>query len=136
MAEALARRAAERRGLEIEARSAGASAVPGSGASTGAVLAARERALDLSGHVSARLTPELADWADLVVCMTPSQARSAAELTDETDVVLVTDFLPEGDPERGEAVGDPVGAGLEVYREILQLLHEAVEGLLEDVAGR
>lgn len=136
MAEAMARRAAERRGLALEARSAGAAAVPGSAASTGAMLAAREEGLDLSGHVSARLGPELAGWADLVVCMTPAQARAAAELTDEEDVVLLTDFLPEDDPERGEPVGDPAGAGLEVYREVLQLVHEAVEGLVERVARR
>lgn len=134
MAGALARRAAERRGLRVEVRSAGTSAVPGRPASTGAVLAAREEGLDLSGHASAPLSPEGAGWADLVVGMTPSHVRTAAGMTEEADVVLLTDFLPEGDPERGEPVPDPVGGGLEGYREVLQLLRSAVEGLLEHAA--
>lgn len=131
MAGALARRAAERRGLRVEVRTAGTSAVPGRPASTGAVLAAREEDLDLSGHASAPLTPEGADWADLVVGMTPSHVRTAAGMTDSGEVVLLTDYLPEGDPERGEPVPDPVGGGLEGYREVLQLLRSGVEGLLE-----
>lgn len=134
MAGALARRAAERRGLRVEVRSAGTSAVPGRPASTGAVLAAREEDLDLSGHASAPLTPERARWADLVVGMTPSHVRAAAGMTEEGEVVLLTDYLPEADPERGEPVPDPVGGGIEDYREVLQLLRSGVEGLLEHAA--
>lgn len=131
MAGALARRAADRRGLRVEVRTAGTSAVPGRPASTGAVLAAREEDLDLSDHLSTPLSPGLAGWADLVVCMTPSHLRTAAGMADGGEVVLLSDFLPEGDPERGEAVPDPVGGGLEDYREVLQILRSAVEGLLE-----
>lgn len=131
MAAALARRAAERRGLRVEIRSAGTSAVPGRPASTGAVLAAREEELDLSGHLSAPLTPEGARWADLVVGMTPSHVQAAAGMTEEGEVVLLADFLPEDDPERGDPVPDPVGGGLEGYREVLHLLRGGVEGILE-----
>lgn len=135
MAGALARRAAERRGLRVEVRSAGTSAVPGRPASTGALLAAREEDLDLSGHASAPLTPEGARWADVVACMTPAHVRTAAGMTEDGEVVLLTDFLPEGDPERGDPVPDPVGGGLEEYREVLRLLRAGVEGLLEHAAG-
>lgn len=135
MAGALACRAAERRGLRVEVRTAGTSAVPGRPASTGAVLAAREQDLDLSDHVSTPLSPGLVGWADVVVCMTPSHLEAAAGATDGGEVVLLTDFLPEGDPERGGPVPDPVGGGLEDYREVLQMLRTAVEGLLERAAG-
>lgn len=134
MAEALARAAADRRGLPVECRSAGTAAVAGGGASRGAVLAAREAGLDLSGHASSRLTAELAEWADLLLCMTESHVRAVAELGGEDDVALLTEFLPEQDPERGEPVPDPVGRGLEVYRETLQLLRECVEGVMEEVS--
>lgn len=97
------------------------------------MLAAREQGLDLSGHASTPLSPELVAWADLVVGMTGDHVREADRMGGE-EVVLVTDFLPEADPERGEPVPDPVGGRLEVYRETLQLLRESVEGLLEDVA--
>lgn len=133
MAEALAREGARRRGLSVEVRSAGTGAVPGSGASRGAVMAATEAGLDLSGHVSRPLTPELAEWADLIVCMTEDHARAARDLDPPADEVLVTEFLPGQDPERGRPVPDPVGHGLEVYRETLQLLRESVEGLLEEL---
>lgn len=136
MAEALARKAADRRGLPVEIRSAGTAAVPGGAPSRGAVLAAREAGLEIARHASTPLSPELARWADVVVCMTEAHARTAAELAPEVEVVVLTEFLPEGDPERGASVPDPVGRGLEVYRETLQLLRESVEGLMEHLAGR
>jgi protein-tyrosine-phosphatase len=98
------------------------------------VLAAREEDLDLSGHASTPLTPEGAAWADRTWDGVIPTTRSAAGMTEEAEVVLLTDYLPEGDPERGEPVPDPVGGGLEEYREVLQLLRSGVEGLLEHAA--
>jgi len=136
MAEAVARRIAERRGMELEVRSAGTSAAPGSPASRGAYLAARDRDLDLSGHESTPLTGELAGWADLVVCMTEAHRERAATLGEAASRTrLLSDFLPEDHPRAGRDVPDPVGRSLDVYRETLDLLEEAVECLL-DRAGQ
>lgn len=134
MAEALARESAGRRGMDAEVRSAGTRAVGGAPASRGAVMAAREEGLDLFDHASTPLGPEQLAWADLVVCMTEAHRRTAREMGGEAPVVLVTDYLPAEDPDRGSPVPDPVGHGLETYRETLQLLRQSVEGLLERVS--
>lgn len=135
MARALAEASARRRGVEVECRSAGTSAVESAPASRGAVLAARELDLDLTGHASSRLGPALAEWADLVLCMEEGHLQAVARMAGQSRAALVTEFLPEGDPERGAQVGDPVGHGLEVYRETLELLREAVEGVMEEVTA-
>lgn len=116
---------------DLEVRSAGTFAGRGAPASSGAVLAARRAGLDLSGHRSKPLGPELVDWADLVVAMTRAHARTAGSVGDGPEVSLLTEFLPEEHPEHGRDVDDPVGGGVGRYEELVQLLETAVEGLLD-----
>lgn len=132
MAEAVARAGAEARGLEgLEVRSAGTMASAGDFASGGAVEAAGETGLDLSEHGSSPVTPELVDWADLVVCMAPSHRMDVHAVNPDAPVLLMTDFLPEDHPLHGRPVWDPVGRDLDAYRETLSLLRQAVDGLLD-----
>lgn len=136
MAEALARRGAEERGMgELEVRSAGTMASPGAPASEGAREAARQVGLDLGEHRSAAVTAGLASWADLVVCMGPSHRMDVEAAAPGTPTVLLTDFLPPDHRHRGRPVSDPVGGGATTYRETLALLREAVTGLLDDIGS-
>lgn len=135
LAERVARRGARERGLDdLEVRSAGTFAGRGAPASSGAVLAARRRGLDLSGHRSTPLAPELVEWADLVVVMTEAHRRVVEDLGGDGKVALATEFLPEGHPRRGRGVGDPAGSGIGRYEEVLELIRDAVTGLLDAVA--
>ena len=134
MAEELARRAAAERGLELECRSAGVAAA-GGGASPGAVRAAEEAGLDLSGHQSSQLGRELVEWADLILCMGESHRWQVADRGGEEKARLITEYLPADDPRRGRPVLDPVGGDLDVYRQTLETLREAVEGLLDRIRG-
>lgn len=131
-AEALAREEAGRRGLDVACRSAGVAA-SGGGASAGAVRVAEEAGLDLSDHRSTPLSPELVDWADLILCMGESHRWQVADRGGGEKVRLVTDFLPEDDPRRGRPVLDPVGGDPEVYRQTLEVLRASVSGLMEAV---
>jgi len=134
LAERLALRQAEERGLEkVEVRSAGTFAGRGAPASSGAVLAARRKGLDLSGHRSTPLGPELVEWADLILAMTHAHLRVATDIGGGEKAFLVTEFLLEHHPEHGREVGDPAGAGVERYEAVLELLEEAVGGVLETV---
>ena len=136
MAERLARRQVEGRGLEdVEVRSAGTFAGRGAPASSGAVLAARRQGLDLSGHRSTPLGPDLVEWADLVLAMTNAHLRVATDMGAGEKAILVTEFLPEDHPEHGREVGDPAGAGVERYEEVLDVLEAAVAGLLDAIAA-
>lgn len=137
MAEALARREAASRGMDVEIRSAGIGAAAGSGTSSGAFLAGRERNLDLSDHVATPLTGELVEWADRVVCMTAAHRDAVTGLgADESRVGLLTEYLPRDHPRAGGNVPDPVGRPLEVYRETLDLLEAAVARMMGDIAER
>jgi protein-tyrosine-phosphatase len=69
MAEGIARHIGEQQGIELEARSCGTIARPGMPASERAVIACREKDVDISDHQSQPLTRELVEWADQILVM-------------------------------------------------------------------
>jgi len=112
----------------VRVDSAGTAAVQGAPASAQAVIVAEEESLDLSTHQSKELTPDLLDWADLVLVMTPSQFEVVAQRGAADKVALATDFI-EG-PSSGESVHDPFGGEVSAYRETYAQLRTAAEALL------
>ncbi|MDI3327814.1 MAG: low molecular weight protein arginine phosphatase [Alicyclobacillaceae bacterium] len=76
MAEALLRQRAREAGKEVEVRSAGLSALPGSPASPGSREALRPLGVSLDGHASRPLDRELAKWADVILTMTEQHKQS------------------------------------------------------------
>lgn len=132
LAERLLARAARERGRGgMEVRSAGTFAGRGAPASSGASIVAQRSGLDLSGHRSTPLGPDLVEWADLVVAMTVAHRRVVEEIGGAGRVLLATELLPEEHPEHGRDVADPVGGGVEGYEEVRDLLEQVVEGILE-----
>ena len=127
MAAVIARRAATALGWpDVEIRSAGVGAFDGDRASGGAVRTSARNGLDLSDHRATLLTPELAEWADLILVMTPSHLVKAVELGRGENVALITSFA-EGRKEHGSAsVPDPIGGPDEHYLETFEFL----EGLI------
>ena len=132
MAEAIARAELERRGWQhVDVRSAGTGAVPGTSASGEAVSVARERGVDLSLHTAQLLSPELIEWADLVLAMGPSHMDVLIELGAAEKTAFVTDFIEEAP---GRPIADPFGGDEECYRETYQELEQAVAALLDRLA--
>ena len=81
MAAALARDELARRGWRhVQIASAGAAAEPGQPASPPALAVMERSGLDLAGHASQLLTPELVDWADLILAMSLSHLAVVEEL--------------------------------------------------------
>lgn len=119
----------ERGWSHVSVRSAGTAAAPGMPASDNASIVAAEKGASLEQHRSAELTPDLLDWADLVLVMTPSQYETVARLGHAARVALVTDFI-EG-VGSGQAVRDPFGGDLNAYRETWNQLRRSIESLLE-----
>jgi len=118
MAEAICRRVAAElldcREAELESRcrlsvlSAGVWGGYGAPAALEAVQAVRPFSADLSGHVSRRLTPELALQADVIYAMTNEHVNFIRNLVSAAaDRVRLID--PDGD------IPDPVGQPLEQY---------------------
>lgn len=129
LAEAIARAAIERRDWRhVRTRSAGTAALDGAPASPAAVQVAAEHDLDLDAHEARSLTPELLEWADLILTMGPSHLMAVSASGAGEKVALLTDFL-EGEG-LGEAVEDPFGGDLETYRRAYSQIAEAIDGLL------
>ena len=104
----------------VEARSAGLAAYPGQPMTPGAV-----RALGRDpGHRSQRVTEELVDWADVVVCMTRAHLDSLTALYPQYRAKYRT--LKDTD------VADPIGESDDVYAATAAEIKEALDELLKD----
>lgn len=134
LAEALLRHlAAKRLGVAADqvlahglcARSAGTGTMPGMPASAGAVAAAAELGIDLSGHRSSLVSDHLLRAADRILCLSPSHAAVVCELA--PDAAERVELL---DP-AGGGVSDPFGAGVEVYRQTRNEIARHIEARLD-----
>lgn len=130
MAAALARRAVAERGWgQVEVASAGTGARAGSPASSEVPIVLEEGGVDLGRHEAQELSPELVEWADLILAMSPSHLVAIESMGGADKVGLVTDFL-EGEY-RGRPVVDPIGGDLEIYRTTRQQLEQAIDAVLD-----
>ncbi|UCF77667.1 MAG: low molecular weight protein arginine phosphatase [Candidatus Eiseniibacteriota bacterium] len=102
----------------VEATSAGVAAAAGEPASRNAVLVSKRQGIDISGHLSRRLAPELIEKADLTLVMQESHLAEVKRLSPERveHALLLTEF---GDCPGGSRcdIPDPVGRSEEVYEE-------------------
>lgn len=87
IAEGLLRDALQRRFAERapEVASAGTGGLEGSGAKPESVQAAAELGIDIGGHIARRLTAEMADGADLILCMASEHRGRFAAGSDRAD---------------------------------------------------
>jgi len=133
MAEVIARRAlAERGWSHVEVRSAGVGGWDGSGPSGGAVRAAARSGLDLSAHEATYLSPEVAEWADLILTMSPSHVVRLAELGAGERTALLPAYAAAVDgPELPAAVSDPIGGPDEEYFATFDLLGHLIHRVLQ-----
>ena len=119
MAEVLLRQALRELGdSDTVLGSAGVGAVEGEPASEGAYLVALEHGADLSAHRSRRLTPELANGADLILVMSSRHREYLHTMLGEPaadKVALLGEYA--GFHGADAEVQDPFGAELEEYRE-------------------
>jgi len=109
-------------------RSAGVSAAPGLPASEGAVRVLQEQAVDLRGHSSRPLTPDLVEAAFLIVVMTAAQRETVVHrFPMAADKVYVLNEFAPGAP--ATDVQDPIGSVVPVYREVRDTIDRALPGL-------
>lgn len=129
MAEAIARHRITQLGWsDVEVASAGVSAWEGGPPSGGAVRAATAGGLDLSDHSSTCLSPELVEWADLILTMSASHVILAQELGAGERVELLPAFASRGtDADAIAGVPDPFGGLDEEYFETFDRLDELIE---------
>ncbi len=109
--------------------SAGVRASNGFPASPGSTEALREKGIDISGHYSRRLTPEMIRKADLLVTMTRAHRDAILEISPESagKVFLLKSF---GIAQCAADIYDPVGEALDVYRRVRDEIDAALPDLI------
>jgi protein-tyrosine-phosphatase len=134
MAEALAREEIERRGWRhVRVASAGIAAEPGEPASDHAATVLGRVGISLAEHASRRLTPELVEWADLILTMGPSHLMAATELGGGERAALLGEFAAT--THRGSVpVPDPFGGDQRAYEETMVHLRSLVSSALDRLA--
>jgi protein-tyrosine-phosphatase len=132
LAEAIARRMFEVAGrTDVQVSSAGTQAWDGSSASDGSILVGIERGLDLSGHRSRMITPEIIAENDLILAMSPQHVERIKEINPDANVHLLAGYATG--ERAGRAVQDPFGGDLDSYRETADDLERELAGLLDRI---
>jgi protein-tyrosine-phosphatase len=133
MAEAFARKVAERRGIQdLNVSSAGTNAFDNVPATDEALLVGMERGLDLTSHRSRRLTPEIVSDADLVFVMTPSHVEQVKQMGGRGKVHVIDEYA-SGATNKG--ISDPYGGDLDAYRNTADVLEDELERLFDRLQG-
>lgn len=135
MAEALARKILEGRPGEksdIEVSSAGVAAWPGDRASREAVEALAGMGVSLLEHQASRLTPEDVRQADLVLTMTGVHREYVRNLVPGVSGKVFTLAEYAG---VAEDVPDPIGQGLEIYRNCARRLQDLITRALDRIGS-
>jgi protein-tyrosine phosphatase len=117
----LDRLAGPHHGFVVE--SAGLAGVEGCPPNQQAVAAAAQWGVDMRGHRSRQLTPEMARRAERIYCMEPGQVEATRKVNPEARVELL-----------GDGIEDPTG-GRAAYDETLGKLRELIIPLAESLVG-
>jgi protein-tyrosine phosphatase len=105
--------------------SAGTLAPEGMTASPRGVAVAAEHGVDLTGHVSTRLTISMAEAADRIFCMDTAQVEYVRSLGAHSTAELL---VP-----KGEDIPDPRGHDLEFYRRVRDQIEAALDERLPEI---
>ena len=122
LAEALARKIAQQRGIDATFASAGTAAAMGSPATDGAILVGIERGVDLSRHRSRPLLPAAVSEETVVLAMAPAHVSGARSVVPDARVYLLDEYGSYGASTR--SVTDPYGGDLAGYRDAADAIEE------------
>lgn len=114
--------------------SAGTIATSGNLPSEFAVIAAQKYGADINHHLSAPLTKELINDADLILVMSPKHKDHVIELVLQAQ--SKTFLLREYAFGIKEEVEDPIGAPLEVFEKVAAVINESLEKVALDIKER
>jgi protein-tyrosine-phosphatase len=133
MAEALARKIADRRGIkDLNVSSAGTNAWDNVPATDEALLVGMERDVDLTGHRARMLTPEIVSEADLIFVMTPAHLEQVKQMGGRGKVHVIDEYASGA---ANEGIADPYGGDLEAYRQTADTLERELEKLFDRLAS-
>lgn len=115
---------------QLEVKSAGVYALPGSAASAGAKQVLQEKGIDFD-HRAQSLSRQLMEWADVILTMTQSHKQYALQMFPEAGgkVYTLTEFVSAGEDTKD--ISDPFGGSVDIYRLTAVEIEEKIDKLLE-----
>ncbi len=116
---------------KISVGSAGINAVEGSNAALEVKRLLAEEGVGLSDHSAKNLTPEMINYASLILVMTVDQKKILENKYPEArgKVKLLKEFA--GSAERNYNIADPFGGNIEIYKNTLQDIKKAILKLIK-----
>jgi protein-tyrosine-phosphatase len=128
MAEAyLKRLLAKQKRDDVEVISAGIMILAGLGASAETREVLKNEGIDVSGHLSQRLTREIVDRSDLILAMESMHENRVLQVAPRAKnrLFLLKEFARMDDSDLD--ISDPIGGSLEVYENTFNIIKDAVE---------
>ncbi|WP_226681874.1 low molecular weight protein arginine phosphatase [Sutcliffiella horikoshii] len=114
---------------DVEVKSAGVFAMPGSEASSQAQAVLKEKGLPVE-HQSSQVSDELIEWADYIFTMT---AQHKMLLENSYPESLGKTYTLKGFAEQSGEVMDPYGGSVETYRATFEELQNVIESIVEKI---
>lgn len=115
----------------VEVRTAGVMTISGLIPQQEAVQVMDAAGVDIRGHRSTNLTPELIRRCDIILGMTPFHVQHAMrESEDARDKTFLLKEFAESDLKNYQ-ISDPMGATLEVYKRVFREMKLAIDKMLE-----
>ena len=110
--------------------SAGTHAVAGNPATEFAVLASKEKGIDITGHSARPLDRVLISGSDVILCMEPSHAEWVLSIDSSIyeKVYNLADF--SGVAFSGRKIADPYGCSLREYRACFDAINTCIDNFL------
>jgi len=132
MAEGILKQLAGQQGIPLAVQSAGVSAIPGAPAATHTVTILKNRGVDLQ-HASQSVTPDLVEWADLILTMTGGHKEMLNRYFSEAIPKTYTLKEYADEPENWD-IADPFGGSLQHYQLTEREIQECVEKILRKLS--
>ena len=130
MAEAYLNKRIQEENLEIEVKSAGTLGYEGLCPTKEVLLLLEEEKIRGDGYCSKALTPEVLEWADLILVMEPRHREAVKGLV--SDAEKNTKYLREFDETTDETeIPDPIGRPLDIYKNVFGMIKRPIEGWIK-----
>jgi len=134
MAEGILKDYIQRHNIEnIEADSAGIMAPAGLSAANYSLMVAVENGVDISSHRSKLINRELIESSDVILVMEESHKKFITKFFpfSKEKVYLLKNF---GENAKGGEIDDPIGYGLETYRECYKELKKEIYRIILEIS--
>ncbi len=106
--------------------SAGTHAIEGNPATEFAILASREKGVDIAGHSARLLDNRLVSSSDVILCMEPSHAEWVLSL-DSSVCERVYNLADFSGTKHVERIEDPYGCSLREYRDCFRIINDCLQ---------